>query len=257
MCSTQKIILEMYDNQLFDIYEHEELNCLAERDLRFEEQSIHSFYNNAIENFSEKFQGGQNFLLDDILNCSKDLKFCIGNLFLYKPYINNPLNAVERIGDMEMFPNYQNIFDRRYNIYSSITPEKLYNYWDRIGDLINLVFNVIENETKIYFTSVINCLPDIVRTSDNYRWLIEFKEHDFTIFNRMRKNVVHYQQLETQYAGRHLDAAFNREAMERLQAEKESYPNFYKEQLAKTITGFEKTIKLINDYNALLSNNEQ
>ena len=164
-----------------------------------------------------------------------------------KPYINNPLDNVDRIGDLELFFNYQNIFDRRYSIFSSISSEKLYNYWDRIGDLINSITQVIDNERNVYFANVINTLPDNLRESENYTWLQDFKNNDYTKINEIRKKVVHYRQLETDFATRHLDAMFEREEVEKIQTEKEGYPNFYKTQLNNAIKGFEKCMKFIQE----------
>jgi len=47
--------------------------------------------------------------------------------------------------------------------------------------------------------------------------------------------------------------------MENLQAEKESYPSKYKEQLDKSIEGFKKTIKLLGEYKLIIEreNNDE
>ena len=251
-------IISSYNKILFDVYREENLLCIADNSIKIDDKSVLSFYYNAISPFTDPNNPTfYDSMINDIFNCSKDLKYCVGSLFLHKPHINNPLEQAFKIGDFNTFPNYQNIFDRRYSLYSSMASEKLYNYWDRIGDLLNAVLKVIDNKSKIYFHSVVDSIPEVLKNSENYKWLNSFKEDEFKEFNKIRKGVVHYRMLETEYSSKHLDALHDREAMEKLQSEKESYPSFYKDHLENTITGFEKTIQLIKEYNELLGNKNE
>src|SRR5450631_749870 len=68
--------------------------------------------------------------------CSDEIMYFTAHLFLYRPYINNPLTDVVIFNGEETFPNLQNIPSKRYSMYANIVAEKLYNFWDRIGDLI-------------------------------------------------------------------------------------------------------------------------
>ncbi len=255
MSNTKKIILDMYNEQLFNTYKDENLNCLADSNIRIDDKTIYALYYEVIDGCQTKRDIDYHSLLSDILNCSKDLKYCIGSLFLFKPYINNPLEQVQRIGDLEQFPNLQNIYDRRYSIFLSIIAEKIYNYWDRIGDLFNAIFKVIDNERRVYFSVVIDNLPNEINESENFKWLLEFKGNGYSQVKDIRIKVVHYRQLETDYATRHLNILHDRKAVEELQAEKEHFPIFYKKQLVKTIEGFEKALKLIKEYSDIVNNN--
>ena len=247
-------IINLYNNILFDIYTEEKLLCIADKNIRIEDKSILSFYYNSISSYTDPNNAPFfDSMINDIFNCAKDLKYCVGSLFLHKPHINNPLEQAFKFGNLDTFPNIQNVFDRRYSLYSSMASEKLYNYWDRIGDLLNSVLKVINEEKKVYFYSVVENIPEILKNYENYKWLNSFKENEFKEFNNIRKGVVHYRMLETEFSSKHLEALHNREAMEKLQAEKESYPSFYKSHLEKTITGFEKAVNLLNDYKAILS----
>lgn len=248
-------IISSYNKILFDIYDEEKLLCIADKSVMIDDKSVLSYYYNSISPFTDPTNPTfYDSMINDIFNCAKDLKYCVGSLFLHKPHINNPLEQAFKIGDIDTFPNFQNIFDRRYSLYSNMASEKLYNYWDRIGDLLNAVLKVIDDERKVYFYSVVENIPENLNNSENYKWLNSFKENEFKEFNNIRKGIVHYRMLETEYSSKHLDSLHNREAMEKLQSEKESYPSFYKEHLEKSITGFEKSIELINDYKELLDN---
>jgi len=191
MSNTQKILIEMFNNQIFDIYRNEEIICLADNEVRIGDQNVLTSYYDTIHLFDDlNIQTNFNTLIDDIFSCSKDLKYCVGNLFLYKQYINNPLEAVFRLGNLEVFPNIQNIYDRRYILYASIASEKLYNYWDRIGDLMNAILRIYDNERNVYFSGVIENIQEDLRDSENYIWLKDYKEGDYVSFNDIRRNVV-------------------------------------------------------------------
>lgn len=247
-------IITSYNKILFDVYNEEKLLCIADKSIKIEDKYVMSFYYDTIHPFTElNTLTFFNSMIIDIFNCSKDLKYCVGSLFLYKPHINNPLEQAFKIGDLDTFPRDQNIFDRRYSLYASLAIEKLYNYWDRIGDLLNAVLKVIDDERRVYFYSVIDNIQEVLKNSENYKWLASFRENEFKEFNNIRKGVVHYRMLETEYSSKHLNALHDREAMEKLQSEKESYPSFYKDHLEKTITGFEKAINLLKEYKETLS----
>lgn len=240
----RKNIIKLFNDMIFQIYNEYNIRCLDD------DKNLISEYYKIIQLFNDLNLGlSEHQLISDILNCAKDIKYTVGNLFLYRKYINNPLDEVIKIGNIELFPNYQNIEDRRYSLYASIVAEKLYNYWDRIGDLIHLIMKVIETKNKVYFHSVIENLPPNLSESENFKWLKEFKEKDFVIINKVRKNVVHFRQLETDYYTKHIDFAHDRNEIERLQNEKEKFADDFNTQLNKTIIGFEKTIKLLAEFN--------
>ena len=71
MNNTQKIILELYDKQLFKIYKDENLKSLEDQDLIFDGKNIHLFYYDIINSCSEKEVKNYDILLSDIINCSK------------------------------------------------------------------------------------------------------------------------------------------------------------------------------------------
>jgi len=48
-------------------------------------------------------------LLNDLFICSDEMIYFTAHLFLYRPFINNPLNYGHECNGREVFPNIQNI----------------------------------------------------------------------------------------------------------------------------------------------------
>jgi hypothetical protein len=82
-------------------------------------------------------------------------------------------------------------------------------------------------------------------------WLNDFKQNEYGKLNAIRKQIVHYMTTDTDYRQRHLQVK-NRGEMEKLQAERESLPKYYKKQIQLTLDGFEKTMHLLEDFNKVL-----
>ncbi|MBK7958886.1 MAG: hypothetical protein IPK03_12760 [Bacteroidetes bacterium] len=64
----------------------------------------------------------------------------------------------------------------------------------------------------------------------------------------MRKQIVHYTKSETEYKHLHSEKGVtDRETMKEIQAQRESLPDFYKEHIAYSLLGMEKTLSLLEE----------
>jgi len=190
-------------------------------------------------------------LLNDLLICSDEMIYFTAHLFLYKPYINNPLEISQEINGVEIFPNYQNIEAKRYNMFVDIVSQKTYNFWDRIGDLIASFFPDKIKPHGVYFPAAIDCIPKEFHISHNFEWLNNFKQTEYSKLNSFRKQIVHYTTTDTDFRQKHIFVK-NRAEMENLQFERERIPEYYKNQIKLTIEGFEKSLLLLEEFNKLL-----
>ena len=191
--------------------------------------------------------------LDDILFCSDELLYFTGQLYLYRPFINNPLRDSYYAGDKNVYPNIQNLAAKRYSMFSDVVGQSAYNYWDRIGDLIASFFPKIIKPERVFFVSAIEAVPSEFHTSINYAWLDDFKNNGYKELNKMRKDIVHYKTSDTTYKHQHLASSNNRELIAELHAEREALPDYYKKHLALTIEGFEKTLSLLEEIDSQIN----
>jgi len=83
-------------------------------------------------------------MLSDLVNSiSPDIKFSIANSYIYLVGANNFLNERVKTPNGQEFSTYnQTIEDKRYFFFINVSFEKLYNFWDRVGDILNESFRL-------------------------------------------------------------------------------------------------------------------
>lgn len=166
-------------------------------------------------------------------------------MYLYRPYINNPIQDGHPIGDMMLYPNLQNREAKRYSMFSAIVAEKIYNYWDRIGDLIATYFPDLIKPSAADFARAIDIIPKSYQENANNQWLKNFKENQYKELNTKRRQYVHYKTADTQFKHEHLMKSTDIVEMEKLVFDRNDLADYYKEQHKLTLLGFEKTMLLI------------
>jgi hypothetical protein len=240
-----------FQSAIVGIYRQEGLTCLRGIDNEYllNGRKIVKWYFDVTEGpacrGTRRFDYNKNF--DDLLFCSDELLYFTANLYLYRPYIDNPLHAAIDTGDSVIYPNYQNIAGKRYNMFADIVSQVAYNYWDRIGDLVGSFFPERIEPDRVYFPTAIDIVPAEFQFSPNFKWLGSFKEEDYQDLNRRRKRVVHYTSSDTDLKHKYLGRVEDRNGIEELQAERESLPEYYKEHIGLTLEGFERTLLLLEE----------
>ena len=185
-------------------------------------------------------------VISDIDKTQSDLIYCTGILYLLRPYINNPTKEIERFNDRIISTYFQTTSDSLYLMYSSICYEKLYNFWDRIGDKLATLFpHKFKKERNIMFANVIDTLKDIDTDDENILWFIDYREKEFKKFNSIRKDIVHYEQLETKFIENTNANYFDQEEIKKIWEEKYNQPDFLKKQIMKTNQAVEKITELL------------
>lgn len=184
----------------------------------------------------------------DIGFIHSDLIFTTGLLFALKPYINNPLKETVFLKGKEYSTYRQNMYDSFYSMYASVCFEKLYNFWDRIGDKIANEFpERFPNPKRVMFANVIDKLKEEFETDENFKWLIDFRNRDFKDFNDKRKSVVHYEQIETKYKESIIENTGNMEKIKEIFLEKSTLPEFFKRHIGLSNSGIEKTYAFVKN----------
>ena len=134
-------------------------------------------------------------------------------------------------------------------LFAGICFEKLYNFWDRIGDFLNLCYQLNIPQKKIFLEKVMKQLSKIKGTSNNYVRLKEIYEKEYKDYlNVNRIKIVHYHQLDTYYWFEWVQHYDNFEYMKKLQFEKDQLPEKLNYQLSKTVKAFEFAVRLVSEY---------
>ena len=185
-------------------------------------------------------------ITNDIKVIQSDLIYTTGILFSLRPYINNPLQESKVFMGKQRITYFQNMYDSLYSMYASFCFEKLYNFWDRIGDKIATEFTgEFPNPRAIMFGNVIEKIRNIRPNDNNIKWLTQFKDTEFKDFNEKRKIIVHYAQLETKFKEAIFDNMDDMTVIENIWNEKSTLPEFFKKHIEYSNEGIMNTYEFV------------
>ncbi len=177
-------------------------------------------------------------LLHEMDFITQDLKYIIGTLFLLRPYINNPA--------AENNTYSQTVGDRRYLMHVTFGLQAIYNFWDRIGDLLWHYFSTNLAERDVYFNRVIERIPEPYNKTSSYLDLKSIYDTDLKSVMRDRIETVHYFQPESRHYWGHVENYHEKDKIKEMFEEKFGYADLMKKNLALAIKGFELMLNLID-----------
>lgn len=241
--------IDKFNSVIIDIYKEHNLNCLRGLDgkCKIDGKNIYSLHRKATHYFAEKnkdFNFNKN--IDDLILISDEIMYFVANVILYEPFMNDP--SRDRIitdGGHVLFRNFQNLYSKRFDLFTDVCIEKIYNYWDRVGDLIAACIETGLKERNVYFTAVIDKIPHKFKSNENFKWLESFRSNEFKNLNEKRINIVHYSSTGTDFRYAHFKSTTNEEEIIKLMEERRNLPNFFKEAIDDTIKGFQNTLDFL------------
>lgn len=232
----QNIFIEL-DRHLYAVYEDRELICLGE--YKIDDTKAFSYYHKIIDKKNRINNFNSVDLIYDIQFISQDIKFLTGLLFLLRPFINIPSEEGETY--------FQNRYDARYLPFASLVHQNVYNFWDRIGDLLYFFFDTGLEERKVYIGTVMSNFPNQYRSNEYFIKLNDLYEQKIKSLITTRTQIVHYKQVETKHYLGTFQNYNNQQIKDDLEKEKKGYPEYFKNHLGYCNTGFEYALKLINE----------
>lgn len=178
-------------------------------------------------------------LHDEFISISKNMKYVTGILYFLRPYI---VDTSEMDGRY-----YQNLEDGRYLFYCTAAIGTVYNFWDRIGDLLHHYFPTNINSKKVYYEAVMTALRKQYGETESYQKLTELYERIKTIILGLRNKAIHHFQLENIHYWGNIEFLENEEERNKLNAEKFTFPERMKEAMEISNESFFVALKLINE----------
>lgn len=253
--SRQNIIWE-YQNAIKGIYREENINCLRGENESYliKDRPILLWHSQVTRKCKLKYQTFDQFKnIDDLLLYSDQVMHFTAQLYLYRPYLNNPLDdAFAMQSGMMVYPNYQNLEAKRYNMYTDIVSEKLYSYWHRIGDLIAAFFPELIKPERVFFATAFDIIPKEYHNIESYKWLKNFRETTFKEINSKRKEIVHYTSSDTESKYKLMFNKGEREEVETWVSERHRIADEFKNQIDISIEGFYQTMLMLEEINKTL-----
>lgn len=263
-------IINAYNEQLNQIYLKQDIKCLSDEGYQFQGENVIAINNPAVVAASKA--GLIDYLNDvcDSLNIDRelknpntnqfelftataDIKYRLGTLFLYQPYITILANSYGYLRGEKHFRYNQTREDARFNRELPIAFEGLYKFWQRLGDYLSNFFPelILEKKAMLYFHAPflhIHAKYPQLEQSENYNWLKNFAENQYPGFNKHRKFFVHYTGYDTHYFSRFLEANGGDEAaIAKLDKERVDWLPYLKEQLNLCNEGYLKMMYFLNE----------
>jgi hypothetical protein len=184
-----------------------------------------------------KIKDESQFLWDDLFYISNDLVHFTSLLFLLRPFIND---ATKEAGTY-----HQNWYDARYLSYASALYSAIYNFWDRIGDLLHCFFATGLPDNRVYIGRVLNNLMATHKESASFQQITKIYIEHVRPFVFERNKDAHNQSIATTHF---YGVILVRGDEQRGQTElKLGLPDLFKEQINLAYQGFELALRLIEE----------
>ena len=228
----------LFDSIILESYNKLELEYISENE-----------YNgkSAIEHFGKctgkkKYVNPPNYSLLKLFHeldfISKEIKYMTGMIFHLQPYINNTF----RTGGQYI----QNNEDHRYLVFANFGVQSVYNFWDRLGDLIHIFFETGLRSDSVYISRVINNINKEWKATEHYNKLKNIYDEEIkSNILGLRNESVHNFQLECRHYWGNVEASGNIEEIRRLNNEKFSYPENMKVALINCLKAYNHALDLI------------
>lgn len=229
-----KELLDALFYRLRDMKEAESLLRLDE--IRLDGMHPLTFYSE-VTNDQPRIRDLPRFLWDDFLVISNDLVHFTSLLLLLRPFINNPTK--------EDGTYFQSWYDAKYLSYIGVLHSAIYNFWDRIGDLLHCFFTTGLPDGRVYIGPVLNNFPPADKDSSYFQQLNKIFIEQVRPIVYDRNEDVHNQSIAT----RHFYDVILARGNEQIEITKFKLrmPDLFKEQIGFAYEGFELALRLIRE----------
>lgn len=252
-----------YHNRLIEVYQKKKLESLEGLDGDYEvkgENILQSFmdakskmqviYDEAALKKGKKPDFEFRRAFHDLCLISREILHFTGLTYFYLPYLENPENNRILSGKGNfIYPLYQDMPDKRFFMYMTVCYEKLYNYWDRIGDIIAAYFPESIESKRVYFGGIDEFVPARHHSNEHFQWLVSFKNDNYSHMNEIRKNIVHNDNPDTDYYFNYLKEVKDLKRVKRLVQKRSEVPSKIKTQITYTLEGIIRLIRFMEYLN--------
>ena len=175
----------------------------------------------------------------EILYCLQRVRFSIGNMFLYRPYLDNPIWHSYYLETKCVYPSGATVYDERYFTFCEFTYQSLYHFWDRIGDSLAAAIPTNIPTTAVDFSRIIDSINNnpTLNTNPHFQWLVSFKTNEYKILNDDRKQTVHYETITSRMNRLHIKHFSNRTEVEQRQKWIESRIDYFVDHFHRCVEG--------------------
>ncbi len=237
-----------YTEQLFEVYRQLELKSLddfnGEGESKWKGKNFITYFVDVTRSVPplEAFDKSDFKMYDEFVTLSGDIKFCAGMLHYLYPHISKKHDELT-----------SNMIDRRYIMHISWGYQSIYQFWDRIGDLLWHFFKTGLDREYIYTGRVLNNLEGKYKLTEIYISLKD-KFDSFKEFFDIRHDVVHSFTLGTELYWKRTEHFKNRLEQQKLLELMLTYRDKITKSLPDCIDALELALELITELKGDVTN---
>lgn len=231
---------EEFNEQIFQVYKEKNLKNLGELNFNGQSQGSAAFMSGVLRKKIPFYPLPYSvFKIHDELDfITKDIKYITGVLYFLRPFI---VDTAVSGGTYS-----QNLADRRYLMYANFGLQSIYNFWDRIGDLLHHYFETRHKSDQVYFNRMIRDIKEPHRSTEAFKELETIYKNDISPINDDRSEAVHHFQLENKYYWGNIETYEDLVERDKVNNEKHNLPEKFQHHLELCFQGFELAIELID-----------
>ena len=231
---------EEFNEQIFQVYKEKNLKHLGELNFNGQPQGSAAFMSGILRKKIPFHPLPYSvFKIHDELDfITKDIKYVTGVLYFLRPFIVDTTASDGRYN--------QTLADRRYLMYANFGLQSIYNFWDRIGDLLYHYFKTAHKPDKIFFNRMIRDIQEPYRSTPEFKALETIYKNDISDISDDRSEAVHHFQLENKYYWGNIETSKDPAKQGKLNKEKHNLPEKFQHHLELCFQGFELAVKLID-----------
>ncbi|MBR9847411.1 MAG: hypothetical protein GYB35_15480 [Algicola sp.] len=200
----------------------------------------------SIENVSQKLKFDSHRTFEELRTVSNEIMYYTALTILHSEHLTSPLdNPIRLDNNKTIYANHMDLSDVRFYMFANSAVEKLYNYWDRIGDLLALFFPENISQKEVYFSRINSFIPKEYHTQENIAWLLAFRKREFKKLNRIRISIVHYEGLSVDYIHNHIKNPDDIKLLTKLVNSRPEFISWLKEHIEMSLKGLVETLNFI------------
>jgi hypothetical protein len=191
--------------------------------------------------------GEVDFQQEDLLLIVHETRFAIANtLLLFEIGLTKFKISQSGYGPVGQF--FSTEFDTRFFYFVDDVFMRLYNFWNRVANFINIFFQIETDPEKVYFAPMMDKMINCVKSDPNFQSLKIFRDIEFKdIINKKRKVVVHRESSSATYFKIFFKNVQNPQELSKLQQERDELPQFFVLSYKRMIQGIDEMLALIKD----------
>ena len=180
---------------------------------------------------------------------SSHLQFLVGQMFVYRIHIRDSSERPTYGAASLFYPKEVNYAEGMFDMLVNLSYQTCYNFWDRIGDLINPFLPTPLADRAVDFHRVINAIPVQLQTA-NYTWLKNYCDNEYKDMNDARRIIVHYEVPTTTEKMKHMRNISDKDAIKKMYTDKQEMADYFKQKCFEMMEGLAYCLSFLDDINS-------